>query len=85
MKAACAIVATVLVVGSSAAWSSEAFRCGEHIISDGDQKVKVLEHCGQPMEKEGNKWIYDRGHEKFLVVVHFDQDVVALIEAVPRQ
>ncbi len=84
MKAVCAIAAVALVFGSSVAWSSEAFRCDGHIISDGDSKIKLIEHCGQPTEKEGNKWIYDRGHQKFIIVVHFDDDVVSLIEEVPR-
>lgn len=84
MKSACAILAAALVVGSSSAWSSEAFRCGGHIISDGDKKVKVLEHCGEPTRKDDNHWIYDRGLEKLMVVVHFDQDVVSLIEELPK-
>jgi hypothetical protein len=45
---------------------------------------KVLEHCGEPTEKDGNHWIYDRGPEKLMVVVHFDQDVVSLIEELPK-
>lgn len=72
------------MAGSSVAWSSEAFRCGGHIIADGDNKVKVLEHCGQPTDREDNKWIYDRGQEQFLVVVHFAGDEVTLIEEMPR-
>ena len=84
MKAACAILAAAFAVGSSSAWSSEAFRCGGHIISDGDKKVKVLEHCGEPTERDDNHWVYDRGPEKLMVIVHFDQDVVSLIEELPK-
>ena len=78
------LAAFLMVVLSAAAWGSETVVCHGHIISDGDPKIKVLKHCGEPTDREGEKWVYDRGPEKFLLVVHFDGDQVSLIEEVPR-
>ena len=61
------------------------FYCGEHIIENGMQKAVVAEYCGQPTTEEDGHWIYDRGEEMFLIVVHFDGDEVSDIQQVPRQ
>lgn len=78
------VVIMAMIALSSAAWASETATCGGHIISNGDPKVTVLEHCGEPTDREGDRWVYDRGPEKFLLIIHFDADQVSLIEEVPR-
>ena len=39
-------------------------RCGIHIIADGGRngpgKYEVLKKCGEPRERHGNTWIYER-------------------------
>ena len=39
-------------------------RCGGHIISAGQRhgmgKYEVLKRCGQPTERYGNTWIYEK-------------------------
>jgi hypothetical protein len=74
-----------LLALAGAASGDDNFTCGEHIIESGFQKAIVLEYCGEPTERGDSEWIYDRGDERFLVVVHFDGDIVSLIEEVPRQ
>ena len=64
--------------------ASESFVCRGHIISDGDHQTKVQKHCGKPSRREGSRWIYDRGSSHMVVIVHFDEGVVSLIEHVPR-
>jgi len=78
------IAAAVVLCAASSASADEEFRCQGHIISDGDQRVSVEEHCGRPDSMEENKWIYDRDKSRGIIIVHFDQDTVSLIEEVPR-
>jgi hypothetical protein len=84
MKTKCALAAAGLLAVAGAASADHPFTCGERIIDDGEQKALVLEYCGEPTDREGNQWIYDQGAQRFLIVVHFDGDVVTLIEQVPR-
>ncbi len=81
-KSALAFAGLLAVAGAASA--DDPFTCGERIIDDGEQKVMVLEYCGEPTDREGDQWIYDQGDQRFLIVVHFDGDVVDLIEQVPR-
>ena len=60
------------VLASGAASADDSFSCGMHIVSVGDHRDTVLEHCGQPTTIEGATWTYDRGPEKFDVIVHFN-------------
>ena len=55
----------------AAANADELFRCGSHIVEIGNNRETVLEYCGQPTTEDGWTWIYDRGPEKFKVLVHF--------------
>lgn len=78
------IAAAVLLFAASSASADEGSRCRGHIISDGDRRVSVEEHRGKPDSREENKWIYERDTSRGIVTVHFDQDMVSLIEQVPR-
>ena len=44
--------------------STGSMRCGNHTIADsgrsGPGKYEVIKKCGQPTERFGNTWIYDR-------------------------
>jgi len=53
---------------------AESFRCGSHIIEQGMDRSKVLEYCGQPTSKRGWTMVYDRGPEKFNMLIHFNAD-----------
>jgi len=37
-------------------------------------RSKVLEYCGQPTSKRGWTMVYDRGPEKFNMLIHFNAD-----------
>ena len=51
------------LVGPASA-TTGSIRCGGHVISDsgrtGPGKYEVIKKCGQPTERFGNTWIYDR-------------------------
>ncbi len=83
-KPVMSIVVAVVLSWAGNASADEEFRCQGHIISDSDQRVSVEEHCGRPDSMEENKWIYDRDKSRGIIIVHFDQDTVSLIEEVPR-
>ena len=69
-----AILSTALSFAAAVAYAGESFDCGGHIISEGDSKADVEEHCGPPTSHEGSTWIYERGSDKFTGTVHFGAD-----------
>jgi len=56
------------------ALASGSMRCGTHIISSGSVRgtgmYEVLKKCGDPTERFGSVWIYQRGSAKY--TVHFN-------------
>jgi hypothetical protein len=69
-----AIIFVACLLASGAASADDSFSCGSHIVSVGDNRDTVLEHCGQPTTRDGATWTYDRGSEQFDVIVHFNAD-----------
>ncbi len=53
-------------------FASGSMRCGSHIVSAGQRhgpgKYEVLKKCGEPTERNGDTWIYDRGSKKYVVM-----------------
>lgn len=85
MKTLFAVIATaVMMLGARSGLADDSFYCGDSIISTGDEKFSVEQHCGKPDQIEEDKWIYERGPEQMTLIVHFDQDIVSLIEEVPN-
>lgn len=59
----------------------DSFRCGNGIVEDGMSMDKVQELCGAPTQQLGDRWIYDRGPDKFTIIIHIEQDnTVGMIE-----
>ncbi|MGI9329767.1 MAG: DUF2845 domain-containing protein [Gammaproteobacteria bacterium] len=58
---AIALIGSLFIVGDAFAAS---MRCGTHIVSDSQRngmgKYEVLKRCGEPTERFGNTWVYDR-------------------------
>lgn len=46
---------------------AESMRCGDQIISGGQihpiDKYEVLKRCGEPTERNGNTWVYEKPGE----------------------
>ncbi len=59
----------ILVLAILSLWASAAqansMRCGVHLVSSGGRTgptmYEVLKKCGEPAERAGLVWIYDRG------------------------
>jgi hypothetical protein len=49
-----------VVLGLAAASPAYAFRCGSHLISDGDPRSKVIALCGDPTEIQSSSSILRR-------------------------
>ena len=58
---------------------ADVLRCGSVIIELGDSRVKVLEHCGEPVVDEGARWYYKKSGD-VMTVLHFEADKVSYIE-----
>src|SRR5262245_51047944 len=52
----------LLAIGFSVAAASPAyaFRCGSHLISEGDTRSEVIAHCGEPTEIESRTAVLRR-------------------------
>ena len=60
---------------------TDSFRCANGIVEDGMPMTKVQELCGAPTQQLGDRWIYDRGPDKFTIIIHVEQDnTVGMIE-----
>jgi hypothetical protein len=57
----------------SASAMADAFYCGTHIIDDNSNQTEVLEHCGEPDNKQFEQWLYARGEEPDMLI-HFEAD-----------
>ena len=56
----------------TAQWAvAGSMRCGQHIIHDsgrhGPGKYELLKKCGEPTERFGNTWVYDRSGNRYVV------------------
>ncbi len=69
----CAALGLIVAMPALAA----SMRCGSHIIQDSMRdapgKYEVLKKCGEPTERYGNTWIYDK-RGKLKRVLHFGPD-----------
>lgn len=76
MKKSLLIIAAVLlsVLALEPAAASGSMRCGSHIISAGQRNgpgmYEVLKKCGEPTDRFGNTWVYEKGGSKR--TVHFN-------------
>ncbi len=59
-------------------------RCGTHIISGsgrmGPGKYEVLKKCGQPTDRFGNTWIYDKAGQARKVLIFDDSGQLMSID-----
>ena len=86
MRIATCFLALGFVLGSSSALASDSFTCGEKIVETGMSLSKVRELCGDPTAQSGDRWIYDRGPDELVIVLHIaPDDTVSYIEAQPRE
>ncbi len=65
---------------------TDSFRCGSHLVEMGMKLEKVQEYCGEPTRQTGDRWIYERGPDKFTIIIHLQPDnTVGMIEEQPAE
>lgn len=51
--------------------ATSSIRCGVHLIQDGQRngpgKYEVLKKCGEPLERFGNTWIYEKNRTHYVL------------------
>jgi len=56
-------------------FASGSMRCGSHLVSAGQRhgpgKYEVLKKCGEPTQRNGNTWIYEKSSKTYYAI--FDQ------------
>lgn len=68
------------------------FRCGTKLVQVGDKQTDVLAKCGPPTSQTqgrlgtggGDRWTYNRGSTKSMVIVRFVGGKVSSIENASR-
>ncbi len=64
-------VTTLFALGCMTSASAGSMRCGVHLIQDGGRngpgKYEVLKKCGEPTERFGNTWIYERLGNRYIL------------------
>ena len=74
------LLAALLAPGIASA--DPALRCGGALIEAGTETTDqtVLEKCGEPDSRDGNRWVYAKRSGGKTVVVHFEGGKVTAIE-----
>lgn len=65
---------------------AQSFACGQSIVETGmgTTKEEVLEKCGPPTMKEGDRWVYENQPGQVTVILVFETGKLNQIEQVPE-
>ena len=58
---------------------ADSLRCGTKLVDVGASVYELLDRCGEPSAREGNRWIYDRGPGELKMIVRVGEGVVQSI------
>ena len=58
---------------------ADSLRCGTDLVDVGDSEYDLLDKCGEPSAREGNKWVYDRGPDTLTMIVRVGEGVIQSI------
>lgn len=47
---------------------ADSLRCGTHLVDVGDSEDELLDRCGEPSTREGNRWVYERPGELKMII-----------------
>jgi hypothetical protein len=68
-------IALLAALAPEPVFASGSMRCGSHLVSAGQRhgpmKYEVLKKCGEPTDRYGNTWIYEKGGKTYTAT--FDQ------------
>jgi len=59
---------------------ADSLRCGSKLVDVGDSVDDLLDKCGEPSAREGNRldkiWVYDQGPQHLKMIVRVSEGVV---------
>lgn len=71
--------------GETVDTTTDALKCGNHLVNIGDTEYQVIEHCGEPSYREGNRWTYNQGAGALLRILTFADGTLQSIVLGNRQ
>lgn len=64
---------------------ADSLRCGSKLVDVGDSVEDLLDKCGEPTAREGNRldniWVYDQGPQHLKMIVRISEGVVQSINS----
>ena len=65
-------IALLAALAPSSAFASGSMRCGSHLVAAGQRhgplKYEVLKKCGEPANRLGNTWVYEKGSKTYTAI-----------------
>ena len=62
--------ALLAILAPDTAYASGSMRCGTHLITAGQRhgpmRYEVLKKCGEPTERLGYTWVYEKGSKTYV-------------------
>lgn len=52
------VLAATLILTAPSLVNADSMECNGNLISSGDTQATVLENCGEPTSRDGNRWTY---------------------------
>ena len=59
--------------------------CGNRLVNPGDTEYDVLQKCGPPSDKQGNKWFYEQGTGQLVKILIMENGKVEFINDGDRE
>jgi len=93
MKRLLAIMCLTFGIVGVATPLERSFRCDSHLVRIGDDKLTVLEKCGEPifrevvsgaLERRVEQWFYKRGVRQFTRILTFEGTRLTRIETITQ-
>ena len=72
------ILAATLILTAPSLVNADSMECDGNLVSSGDTQATVLENCGEPTSRDGDRWIY-QSQESLAKIVTFGGGVVLTI------
>jgi hypothetical protein len=74
----CTLITVTLLLTAATVAVADSMECDGNLVSSGDTQASVLENCGEPTSRDGDRWTYQSG-ESLSKIVTFGGGVVLTI------
>ena len=72
------VISFILVLTGATSASADSMECNGNLVSSGDSQATVLQNCGEPTSRDGDRWTY-QVNEQMSRIVTFGGGVVLTI------